>query len=128
MKNIDVFIHKKYNEADYERVAEYIYKTYDDFMKEDCFVTSLKFVQEPELGEGDSPKRISQYPLEDILDEFCVAVQDFYEDMNNSSDEICYLEFFGSNIEAIHGLLGIVNKHVYNKEDGEYVKLVIDIV
>ncbi|WP_249963266.1 hypothetical protein [Histophilus somni] len=126
MKNIDVFIHKKYNNDEYEKVAEYIYKTYDTFMKEYCFVTSLKFVQEPELGEGDSPKRISQYPLEDILDEFSVAVQDFYEDMNDSSDEICYLEFSGSNIEAIHGLLGIVNKHVYNKEDGEYVKLVIE--
>jgi len=50
MKNIDIFVHEKYNKADYEKVAEHIYKTYDDFMKSDCFVTSLKFVQEPELG------------------------------------------------------------------------------
>lgn len=126
MKNIEVFICEKYDGADYEKVAEHVYKTYDDFMKEDCYVTSLKFVQEPELGEGDSPKNVSQYPLEDILEKFHVAVQDFYEDLNNTSDEICYLEFSDSDIEHIQELLGIVNKHVYNKEDGEYVELVIE--
>lgn len=126
MKNIEVFICEKYNRNDYEKVAEHIYKTYDDFLKADCFVTSLKFIQEPELGEGDSPKNISQYPLEDILDKFYVAVQDFYEDLNDVSDEICYLEFSGSDIECIQNLLGIVNKHVYNKEDGDYVVLVIE--
>ena len=30
MKNIDIFVHEKYNKADYEKVAEHIYKTYDD--------------------------------------------------------------------------------------------------
>ena len=30
MKNIDIFVHEKYNKADYEKVAEPIYKTYDD--------------------------------------------------------------------------------------------------
>lgn len=93
MKNIDVFTNEKYNGSDYEKVAEHIYKTYDDFMKADCFVTSLKFIQEPELGEGDSPKSISQYPLEDVLDKFYVAIQDFYEDLNDVSEEICYWNF-----------------------------------
>jgi len=101
MKNIDIFVHEKYNKADYEKVAEHIYKTYDDFMKSDCFVTSLKFVQEPELGEGVSPRNISQYPLEDVLDKFYVAIQDFYEDLNYTSDETCYLEFSASDMEDI---------------------------
>ena len=126
MKNIDIFVHEKYNKADYEKVAEHIYKTYDDFMESDCFVTSLKFVQEPELGEGVSPRNISQYPLEDILDKFYVAIQDFYEDLNYTSDETCYLEFSASDMEDIQKLLGIVNKHVYNKEDGDYIELVIE--
>ena len=26
MKNIDIFVHEKYNKADYEKVAEHIYK------------------------------------------------------------------------------------------------------
>lgn len=55
MKNIEVFICETYSGADYKKVAEHIYKTYDDFMKEDCFVTSLKFAK---LGEGYSPKNI----------------------------------------------------------------------
>ena len=126
VKNIDVFVCEKYDGSDYEKVAEHIYKTYDAFMKEDCFVASLKFIQEPELGEGDSPKNISQYPLEDILDKFGVVVQDFYEDLNDVSDEICYLEFSSPYIESIQKLLGIVNKHVYNKEDGDFVELVIE--
>lgn len=78
------------------------------------------------MGEGDSPKNISQYPLEDILDKFGVVVQDFYEDLNDVSDEICYLEFSSPYIESIQKLLGIVNKHVYNKEDGDFVELVIE--
>lgn len=48
---------------------------------------------------------------------------DFYEDLNNASDEICYLEFSSSDIECIQELLGIVNKHVYNKEDGDLIIL-----
>ncbi len=126
MKNIDVFVSEKYNGNDYEKVEEHIYKTYDDLMKADCFVTSLKFIQEPELDEGNSPKDISQYPLEDVLDEFGVFVSDFYEDLNAVSDEFCYLEFSSPNIECVQNLLGIVNKHVYNKEDGDYVELVIE--
>ena len=27
MKNIDIFVHERYNKADYEKVAEHIYKT-----------------------------------------------------------------------------------------------------
>lgn len=67
-----------------------------------------------------------QYPLEDILDKFYVAIQDFYEDLNCTSDETCYLEFSASDMEDIQKLLRIVNKHVYNKEDGDYVELVIE--
>ena len=57
---------------------------------------------------------------------FYVAIQDFYEDLNYTSDETCYLEFSASDMEDIQKLLGIVNKHVYNKEDGDYIELVIE--
>ncbi len=39
----------------YEKVAEHIYRTEDDFLGGDMYVTSLKFEQEPELSEGDAP-------------------------------------------------------------------------
>lgn len=126
MKNISVYLPKKYQESGYNQVSENIYKTYDDFMKEDCYVTSLSFVQEPEFNEGSSPSDISQYPLEDILDKFYVSVSDFYEKENSESDSLCYLEFQGADIEDIKSLLGIVGKHVYNKEEEGYVKLLIE--
>lgn len=126
MKDINVYLADKYQEPIYEKVSENVYKTYDDFMKDDCYVTSLSFVQEPELNEGTSPSEISQYPLEDILDKFYVAVNDFYEKENKSSNSVCYLEFQGSDLEDIQSLLGIVGKHVYNKEDDGYIKLVIE--
>ena len=130
MKNINYFDADKYKESKYEKVEEHIYKTKDTFMGSECYVSSLSFEQEPELGEGSSPKEISQYPLEDLLDKYYVAVEDFYENENNDSSTICYLEFSGSEIEDIKGLLEIVGKHVYNKEvkrDGQtYVQLMIE--
>lgn len=126
MKNISVYLPKKYQESGYIQVSENIYKTYDDFMKEDCYVTSLSFVQEPEFNEGASPSDISQYPLEDILDKFYVSVSDFYEKENSESNSLCYLEFQGADIEDIKSLLGIVGKHVYNKEEEGRIKLLIE--
>lgn len=55
-----------------------------------------------------------------------MSVQGFYEDLNDASDETFYLEFSSSDIECIQALLGIVNKHVYNKENRDYIELVIE--
>lgn len=130
MKNITIYESEKYQTDKYTRVKENIYKTYDDFMNQDCFVTSLSFEQESELGEGDSSADISQYPLEDVLDEFYVAVHDFYEEINDGSSNVCVLEFSGNEVEDIENLLGIAGKHVYNKKvqkDGKtYIVLAIE--
>lgn len=130
MKNINFFDAEKYKDSRYKKIEEHIYKTEDLFMGGDQFVTSLCFEQEPEYGEGISSKDISQYPLEDILDKYYVAVEDFYEKENNVGSSVCYLEFSCNDHEDIKGLLEIVGKHVYNKEveiDGRsYVKLMIE--
>lgn len=126
MKDIKIFTPSKYSEKEYERVAPNIYKTRDEIFKTDCYVTSLSFVQEPKYDEGDSPAYISQYPLEDILDKFTVAVHDFYEKENQESEKVCYLEFSGSSIENIQNLLGIVGKHVYNKTVKGNIELIIE--
>ena len=130
MKNITIYTPEKYRSDKYTKVKENIYKTYDDFLKQDSFVTSLSFEQEPEYGEGDSSDDISQYPLEDILDKYCVAVEDFYEEINDGSTNMCVLEFSVSDIDDIGNLLEIVGRHVYNKEvkeDGEiYTVLAIE--
>lgn len=73
---------------------------------------SLTFEQEPELGEGENSRHISQYPLKDILDKYFVAVEDFYEDINDGSSNACVLEFSGMSIEDVESLKEIVGKHV----------------
>ena len=130
MKNIEIYKANKYGTDKYTKVKENIYKTYDSFMKRDAYVTSLSFEQEPRFDEGESSSNISQYPLEDILDKYYVAVNDFYEEENDGKDNRCVLEFSGSEMKDIEGLLQIVGKHVYNTEverDGKtYIKLVIE--
>ena len=102
MKNIEFYEPKKYEDSSkYEKVAEHIYRTEDTFLGGDMYVTSLKFEQEPEFDEGDSPSNISQYPLEDILDKYFVAISDFYEEENRNSASVCYQEFSGSDLYAV---------------------------
>lgn len=113
MKNFRVYTPEKYSTPDYIKVEENTYQQAPD--RE--YVTSLSFEQEPELGEGDSPQDISQYPLEDILEEFAVQIQDFCEDLNDASESTCYLEFGGGDVERIRKVLGLVGKHAYNKTD-----------
>ena len=130
MKNIQIYKAEKYSKDEYVEVKANIYKTYDSFMESDAYVTSLSFEQEPEFEEGADSSAISQYPLEDVLDKYYVAVNDFYENLNDGSSNTCYLEFSGASIENIENLLQIVGKHVYNGEeesDGKtYIKLIIE--
>lgn len=91
------------------------------------YVTSIVFEQEPEYEENNpSDAYISQYPLEDILEKFNCEIFDFYEKENASDSLNSYIEFSSSNVDDIRNLLSIVGKHVYNQEDGEYVKLIIE--
>ena len=130
MKNIQIYKAEKYNKSEYVEVKKNIYKTHDSLMDQDAFVTSLSFEQEPEFEEGSDSSDISQYPLEDVLDKYYVAVSDFYEDLNDGSSNTCYLELSGESLEDIENLLEIVGKHVYNREeesDGKtYIKLIIE--
>ncbi len=76
MKNIQIYQADKYLTSEYTKVEENIYKGRNPFCngniweRDELFLTSLTFEQEPEFGEGDSPEHIPQYPLEDILDMF----------------------------------------------------------
>lgn len=116
---------KYYKDIEDEEII--IFKNMDENTEETVYVTSIIFEPEPELNENQpSDKYVSQYPLEDILEKFgCYCGDDYTkeneEDLNNS-----YIEFVGDSIEEIENLLSIIGKHVYNKEDGEYVKLIIE--
>lgn len=124
MKNISSFRPQKYTSSRYKEIHQDVYKF------KNIFVTTLSFIQEPELGEGKSADNISQYPLEDILDKFSVYVSDFYEELNEETSELCYLEFASPSIDNIMQIRTIIGKHVYNKAEincnEETIKLVIE--
>ena len=91
------------------------------------YVTSIVYEPEPELDENEpSDASFSQYPLEDILDEFFVYCEDFYEKENANDKNNSYVEFASEDIDDIRKLLSIIGKHVYNKMEGEYVSLKIE--
>ena len=91
------------------------------------YVTSIVFEQEPELGENEpSDPYVSQYPLEDILDEFYVYCYDSYDKENESDKVNSYVEFASDEIEDIRKILSIIGKHVYNKTEGDYDVLKIE--
>lgn len=92
----------------------------------EIYVTSIVFEPEPELGENDPAEDISQYPLEDILDKFFCYTSDDFEEENAKDPERNYIEFASEDMEDIQSLLTIVGKHVYNKENGEVVDLIIE--
>jgi len=92
------------------------------------YVTSLSFEQEPELGEGDSPTDISQYPIEELLDSFGGWVEDFYDEENENSDKICYQEFASFTLEDAQDFRALIGKRVTMPvlEDGSYGSLTIE--
>lgn len=124
MKQIQNYNAQKYQGAAYSSVADGIYQTKED--GEDIYVTSLSFVQEPEFAEGENASDISEYPLEDLLDEFCCYISDFYEALNTEHSLRCYLEFASAELEDVEKLRTIIGKHIYNKEIGEYEQLIIE--
>ena len=120
MKNIRNYKAEKYASAAYVEAEADIYKC------DDGFVTSLCFEQEPELGEGVSSADISQYPLEDLLDRFFVSVSDFYDAINARDSQTCCLEFCGETVEDVRKLRSVIGKHVYNRDLGDAVDLVVE--
>lgn len=117
---------KYYKGIDEEENGEVIIyeDMYDPNAPEEVYVTSIVFEPEPELGENEpNDEQISQYPLEDILDEFYCEIGDLYEKENAADKENSYVEFASEDIGDIRKLLNIVGKHVYNEEDGDTVFL-----
>ena len=125
MKDIQNYHASKYDTEVYKMLEEGIFETMDED-DEMLYVTSLSFVQEPEKGEGENGGDISQYPIEDVLDKFYCHVSDFYDDLNNENSQVCYYEFGSPDLQDVQRLRSIIGKHVYNVEEGESVKLIIE--
>lgn len=133
MKNFLNFTPQKYMTSDFQKISDGIYKTKSPYDSNDIFVTSLTFEMEPECygEENASPSNLTQIPIEGILDEFNLFVTDFYEQLNQSSEIICYQEFGSLDLEDIKNLRTLIGKRFYavpyTGEDGEeYYNMVIE--
>ena len=87
---------------------------------------------EPECyGEEDaSPRNLTQVPIEGILDEFFVYVTDFYDQLNEKSETLCYQEFGSRSLEDIQKLRTLIGKRFfavpYVDNGEEYYNMVIE--
>ncbi|WP_297333314.1 hypothetical protein [Flavobacterium sp.] len=120
MRNIILLdLEKHKNQSQYKLVEKGIYQ---DLTDED--ETNYRVAFSFELEDNED----SQYPLEDILDKYCLYVSDFPDSEDNSGN-ILKIEF-GGEYRDIKKVTEIVGKHVYNKEYEEggetYVKLIIE--
>lgn len=133
MKNFQNFTPKKYMTSDFQKISDGIYKTKSPYDSNDIFVTSLTFEMEPECygEENASPSNLTQIPIEGILDEFNLFVTDFYEQLNQSIEIICYQEFSSLDLEDIKNLRTLIGKRFYavpytGKDGEEYYNMVIE--
>ena len=118
MKEIRNYDAEKYTTgrlaAAYVPVAEGVYEVMVD--EDIYYVTSLSFVQEPELGEGDSAHRLSPFPLNDILDRYLCHISDRYELESIRDPGVCRLEFASPCLTDILGLRELIGRHVFSRE------------
>ena len=136
MKNFQTYTPEKYSGPDFEEVEPGIYLAPNPYKnindREKIYVTSLTFEMEPDSygEEGGCLQDITQVPFEDILDEFFVYVTDFYDELNQTSQTVCYQEFGSDEIENIRRLRTLIGKRFYAvpyEEDGEeYYNAVIE--
>ena len=134
MKNFSNYTPEKYSQPEYQKVEEGIYRTKSPYQDKEVFVTSLTFEMEPECyGEEDgSPQNITQVPFENLLDEFLVHITDFYDELNDTSEKLCYQEFGSNHLSNIQKLRMIIGKRFYavpyiDESDGEeYYKTITE--
>lgn len=134
MKNFQSYTPEKYTKSDFQKIEEGIYKTKSPYgsRDRDIFVTSLSFEMEPECyGEGDaSPRNLTQIPIEGLLDEFSLFVTDFYEELNETSETICYQEFGSFDLSDIKKLRTIIGRRFYAvpyiENEEEYYNMVME--
>ncbi|WP_223121603.1 hypothetical protein [Flavobacterium johnsoniae] len=120
MKNISQIELPKYNTPNYELIENGIYFDKQDG---DLYVFAVTY----ELEENED----SQYPLEDILDEFYLHVSDFVDEDAFNTSKIVTLELGGDLEDAQKAVQNLIGKRAYNAEDidedgNKYIKLVIE--
>lgn len=75
-------------------------------------------------GEEGSSRDSSQIPFEELMDGFDIYFNEFYDDMNELSETICYQEFGSDRLPGSQNLRTVIGKRDYavlsmDKEDGQ---------
>ncbi|MCW4468133.1 hypothetical protein OGH69_04075 [Flavobacterium sp. MFBS3-15] len=105
MKNIQLAQLDKYGgNPNYEHIEGNIYKD----LEENHYVFALSYELEDEED--------SQYPLEDILDEFYLHVSDFIDEDSYYESRNVTLELGGKLDNVRQAISAIIGKRVYNQE------------
>lgn len=121
MKNIKAIILKKYKDpTKFQKITKFVYK---DLLEENFKITLCC-----ELEDDED----IQYPLEDILDKYCVNCTDYFEEKILNNKTYLYFELEGSsnnveeNYNNIISIYNLIGKHIYNITEGNYSKLIIE--
>ena len=120
MKIIKSLILDKYNDRGK-------YRPIDDTIFEDLSGETYCLTLYCELEENED----TQYPLEDILDEYYVNCTEHVEEQESDGKRILIVEIEGSldresNLENIKAVSGLIGKRVFNYQDGKNIKLGIE--
>lgn len=101
----------------YTKAEDGIYKRIEeDGTDEGFFVTSIFFVQEPELGEGKNSAVLSYELIDLINNKYGCSVSDDFPHLNTDDTNVCYREFESKSIDALKELRGMIGKHVFMKD------------
>lgn len=75
-----------------------------------------------ELEEGED----TQYPLEDLLDQYRVNCTEVTEEKEEAGRHIYIFEIESEEEKTIKQIAGLTGKRIYNYNDGEFIKLGIE--
>lgn len=126
MKIIKALVLDKYSDDKrYSQYDEYIFKDLTGGIGGKMGISSEPsycITLYAELEEGED----TQYPLEDILDEYLVNCTDVIEEKEEDGKRIYIFEIESEDEETIKTIAGLIGKRVYNYEDGDYINLGIE--
>lgn len=104
MKNFRTIELEKFNDiSNFQPIEESIYND----LRDDGGFATYRIAMAMELEEGED----SQYPLEDILDNYLVHVE---ECLDSEGSTVKYI--FGGELDDIQNFKSILGKRAYNKE------------
>jgi hypothetical protein len=127
MKIIKALKLDKYDDcARYTQYEGFIYRDVTGGVGTRMGITSEPVYCVTLYAELEDDELDTQYPLEDLLDEYLVHCTEVAEEKEEAGKRIFIFEIEGDDVDSIKSIAGLVGKRVYNYEEGNFVSLVIE--